>query len=141
MMMPTMIPTIVWALGDSTGSESIFKLQTRSGIAMDRCTCPGEKKKECKGSTEVRLWVLLVLYTSVFVCVLVLLMRCDVLWLLMPLAIVMLFHVSAITDIAICAELCMIRLLSILLLLLMILVHTHQSEQTQQTEQSIAALF
>ena len=43
-------------------------------------------------------------------CVLVLLMGCDVL--------LMLFHVSAITDIAICAELFMIRFLSILLMLL-----------------------
>ena len=75
---------------------------------------PVRKKSEHKGSTEVRLWVLLVLYTGVFVCVLVLLMRCDVLLLLIPLAFVMLFHVSAITDIANCAELFMIRLLLII---------------------------
>ena len=83
---------------------------------MDRCKCPGEKKKEHKGSTEVRLWVLLVLYKSGCVCVLVLLMRCDVLLLLIPLAFMMLFHVSAITDMAICAELFMIGLLSIVLI-------------------------
>ena len=59
-----------------------------------------------------------IIHRCCFVCVLVLLMRCDVLLLLIPLAFVMLFHVSAITDIAICAELFMIRLLSILLIFL-----------------------
>ena len=42
----------------------------------------------------------------------------DFLLLLIPLAFVMRFHVSAITDIAICAELFMIRLLSLLFIFL-----------------------